>query len=102
MRSRRAVFTTRVTSPRQWKPLSATEWAFLRSIVLKRSPGLMAVVDASAQPRVLTQPERESLREAVALELSEFGFVGTASSEKYGAALDDLIEALGRASEWPE
>jgi hypothetical protein len=96
------VFTKRVTSPRQWKPLTSTEWAFLRSIVLKRSPGLITLADASAEPRVLTQPERESLRETVARELMEFGYLGTASSDKYGATLDGLIEALGLASEWPD
>jgi len=71
----------------------------LREAVGSRAPHLLALVSDACAGQVLTGEEANQIRDALGAELAETGVEGDPGTiNERGRRLDDLIDAVGRAS----
>lgn len=82
-----------MSEARKREPLTNEEWRVLRDIVSRRDPTLMRLVEQIPQA-VLSEDERNTLRNLVGAELADTGYLGTPDSDARGRQLDDLIDVL--------
>lgn len=81
------------------RPLSADEYQLLESVVREHAPALRALLEKIRLRDLLSDDEREALREAIADELGARGIDGEGHINDYGVRLDDLIDRVGHVSE---
>ncbi|MBA3945147.1 MAG: hypothetical protein H0X37_11360 [Herpetosiphonaceae bacterium] len=76
------------------KYLRPSEIQLLYEVISRQDPGLKPVLD-SLGVVTLTQQRRESLRGAIAAELTETGLDEEYEPNQRGLLLEELIDALG-------
>ncbi len=79
--------------------LNAQEMSLLREVVARRAPQMLSLLEVIGR-RLLTETEREELREVVLDEFLEVGLRKDYEPNTYGLQLSEMIERLGDVSEW--
>ncbi len=79
--------------------LNAQEMGLLREVVARRAPQMLSLLEVIGR-RLLTEEEREELREVVLDEFLEVGLRRDYEPNAYGLQLSEMIECLGDVSEW--
>ncbi len=77
------------------------DMGLLRGVVAARRPDLLPLLDKLGV-ELLTETEREDLREVVSDEFMVAGLRSDDEPNAYGLRLERLIELLGRLSEWSD
>lgn len=76
------------------KRLSEGEFDKLREIIQRRNPDLLSIPFFAPRP-LLTEEEREAIRETLADELTEVGLRSDSEPNEYGVFIDEIIGKLG-------